>query len=628
MSRHVSKSWRRLAGVTSLLLALAPLTTGPVQASQSGDDHKVTLCHRTNSENKPYVEITVDKAAVFKAGHDTHDEGPVWQPGFKAEGKRWGDIIPPFDYFESPQDERDNQPSHYPGLNWAEGQQLLENGCVPMPPPPQQEEQPFGELAGECVPGETPAFHVAGSFNDAGNSPVAWRLRLSNGDAIDLTESPFDVLVTAPVGTTVTLQFSTGQDWVDADGPVTVAECPPPPQVPIAGGFTVVCDADGAVVTVGELSGPAGVTWVLRVNGVEQPVVSGQVVQVPGEAALVLLSVRSNGTKTARQSATAPEACPAAPEIGSVTKTASPANGSTVAPGSTIAYTVTVRNTGPETLTDKLVVDTLPSFVTVHGTPSDGGVVSVDGRTITWTVTLAPGASKTFTYTGLVVANAPPGTLLVNEVTFLDQRSSTTHTVGARDLRVAKTVTPAGPASVGDILTYTLTVEALGSLPQTSVTVTDDIPAGTSYVLRSAICVGPGDCTVTVADGTVTWALAAMAAGTTRSVQFQVVIDAGTTGDVVNVGTVGSTEVAPRPSNEVTTPVTEVLGVKTGSPPGGVGTGPQSGPATEVARTTTGGGVLAATGADFSGRALLGMAALLLVAGLALLRLAASRSRT
>lgn len=121
---------RLTRGLAALLLTMGTLTVGALaaSASQGGDDHQVTLCHRTNSETNPYVEITVDKASVFKQGHDTHNEGGVHQPGDKANGVRWGDIIPPFDYFGSPKDE---QTSHYAGLNFtAEGQAVLANGCV------------------------------------------------------------------------------------------------------------------------------------------------------------------------------------------------------------------------------------------------------------------------------------------------------------------------------------------------------------------------------------------------------------------------------------------------------------------------------------------------------------------
>ena len=97
----------RAAAALTLAVAAMPLAAGTATASQGGgDEHKVTLCHRTNSENNPYVVITVDKASVFKKGHDSHDEGGVYQSGDKARGVRWGDIIPPFSYYASPQDEQ------------------------------------------------------------------------------------------------------------------------------------------------------------------------------------------------------------------------------------------------------------------------------------------------------------------------------------------------------------------------------------------------------------------------------------------------------------------------------------------------------------------------------------------
>lgn len=446
--------WLRVAGAAMLMVALVPLTGGQAVASQSGaDDHKVTLCHRTNAEKNPYVVITVDKAGVFKTGHDGHDEGGVYQPGDKANGVRWGDIIPPFSYYASPQDERAGNLSQYAGLNWTtEGQAVYNNGCQPAtPPPPVEQGEPSGQLVGECVESEGSQFHAKGSFDNDGVEDVTWRLVVDGSDPVAVSQSPFDLEIAAAVGTKLTLEYSTdqGKAWQLADGPITVTKCPPDEPTTPAGSYTVACDADGAVVTIGTLSTDEGVSWVLRVNGSDQPVRSDQKVQVPGSASLALISVKGRNERT-RQSGTAPAACP---EQGTVVKTSSPASGSLVAPGSSIAYTVTVKNTGTETLTDKKVVDTLPGFVSVSGTPSDSGVVSPNGRTITWTVTLASGASKTLTYTGLVSANAPADTSLVNEVTFLGQRSTTAHTVG-RSAEV-------GSTQSNEVVTEVVAVEAV-----------------------------------------------------------------------------------------------------------------------------------------------------------------------
>jgi hypothetical protein len=72
------------------------------------------------------------------------------------------------------------------------------------------------------------------------------------------------------------------------------------------------------------------------------------------------------------------------------------------------------------------------------------------------------------------------------------------------------------------------------------------------------------------ADGLITWELGDMAAGTSRQVTFKVTIDrpaalpdgAIPAVDVLNAGAVESARTPYTPSNEVVTPVTEVLGVK------------------------------------------------------------------
>ena len=122
-----------------------------------------------------------------------------------------------------------------------------------------------------------------------------------------------------------------------------------------------------------------------------------------------------------------------------------------------------------------------------------------------------------------------------------------------------------------------------GSLGQTNVVVTDYIPGHkpgrdsvpTTYVAGSAAC-DPGTCTATYDSSAkrVTWSLGDMAPGTSRTVTFQVTIDVANTisatesaAIVVNSAEVGSTETPTTPSNEVKTPVTDVLGVTHEKPP-------------------------------------------------------------
>ena len=135
----------------------------------------------------------------------------------------------------------------------------------------------------------------------------------------------------------------------------------------------------------------------------------------------------------------------------------------------------------------------------------------------------------------------------------------------------------------------------------------------TTYVAGSAACIGAGECTVSEpgADGLITWELGDMAAGTSRQVTFKVTInrppaqaDGGILAvDILNAGAVESARTPYTPSNEVITPVTEVLGVKIPNTPA----------------------VLPRTGAVVPLAQLAGIAVLLV--GLGLLLLSATRRR-
>ena len=95
----------------------------PNSPGQSGE-HKITICHRTNSTTNPYVTITVDQdAADGDAGNDKGQGdhykehlGPVWNSSM-PNGGDWGDIIPPI-------------ADVHGGRNWdAAGQAIYNNGC-------------------------------------------------------------------------------------------------------------------------------------------------------------------------------------------------------------------------------------------------------------------------------------------------------------------------------------------------------------------------------------------------------------------------------------------------------------------------------------------------------------------
>jgi hypothetical protein len=103
-------------GMLFILFGIAP---SAANATQPNPEHKVTLCHATDSYSNPYVEINVDVASVLHNGHDGHN-GPIFFPAIPKHTK-WGDIIPPFDFGPG---------EVYGGKNWtSEGIAILNAGC-------------------------------------------------------------------------------------------------------------------------------------------------------------------------------------------------------------------------------------------------------------------------------------------------------------------------------------------------------------------------------------------------------------------------------------------------------------------------------------------------------------------
>ncbi len=107
------------------LLAVIALAAGAFAfagSSASAAATKVTICHRTNSDSNPYVEISPSANGVLNGHAEQHDDLFVWTPTLKATGQKWGDIIPAFDFGPGAQ---------YAGKNWtAAGQAIQANDCT------------------------------------------------------------------------------------------------------------------------------------------------------------------------------------------------------------------------------------------------------------------------------------------------------------------------------------------------------------------------------------------------------------------------------------------------------------------------------------------------------------------
>jgi hypothetical protein len=130
----------------ALLLAVAPLPWLGVGAAaaapgvQLSEGSKITICHRTNAVNNPYVVITVDTSAADgdlgndngQGDHYAEHLGPVFDPTADYQppfsGDEWGDIIPPI-------------AGVHDGRNWSSaGQAIYNNDCAPLTPSPKPSE--------------------------------------------------------------------------------------------------------------------------------------------------------------------------------------------------------------------------------------------------------------------------------------------------------------------------------------------------------------------------------------------------------------------------------------------------------------------------------------------------------
>jgi len=154
----------RLAGgaaLAVLVVGAALAAPSAALATKPAPEHKVTICHRTNSNTNPYVLITVDIASSghLKGGHDTQHEGPVWDPTLKAKHLEWGDIIPPYAY----------QEFSYPGQNMADGGAILEAGCKVQAPSESPSDTPSETPSEE----PTPSGDVEGSTGRPDPTPPA-----------------------------------------------------------------------------------------------------------------------------------------------------------------------------------------------------------------------------------------------------------------------------------------------------------------------------------------------------------------------------------------------------------------------------------------------------------------------
>lgn len=179
--------------------------------------------------------------------------------------------------------------------------------------------------------------------------------------------------------------------------------------------------------------------------------------------------------------------CQTAHEMGDyeVVKTSDPESGESVEPGDVVTYTVSVSHIGKAPIEASFEDDlsaVLDDAVYNDDADASAGETSYEEPTLTWTGDLEQGDEVTVTYS--VTVNAEGDRHLVNVVTTpgvclpaegQDEACTTEHFNGAYVFSKTSDPEPGSEVQEGDVVTYTVTVEHVGTSPVEDARVVDDL---------------------------------------------------------------------------------------------------------------------------------------------------------
>jgi uncharacterized repeat protein (TIGR01451 family) len=196
-------------------------------------------------------------------------------------------------------------------------------------------------------------------------------------------------------------------------------------------------------------------------------------------------------------------------------------------------YSITVSNVGDGTAYSATLTDTLPAGLTYVSSSPEATVVD---STVTWSLgSIAPNTPSTVTLTvqgteggvheNVVVASAEGVGVVAEEA-----RASTTILVP----EISIETTGRSAMFVGNQATYTLTATNSGDAALTGVTITEDVPAGMSYVSSDPAGTVSEDMTQVV------WDVGSLEVDVSASVT--VTLQADLEGTITNSATAGSAE--------------------------------------------------------------------------------------
>ena len=228
------------------------------------------------------------------------------------------------------------------------------------------------------------------------------------------------------------------------------------------------------------------------------------------------------------------------------------ANVSTATPGATVSYTVTVTNSGQVAYTGAGFTDALSGVLddatyNLDATTTAGSV-SFTSPNLTWTGSLAVGATATITFS--VTVNNPDTGNKILASTITSTSAGNNCASGSTDARCASSVTvlipgltialTANTASTtpGSTVGYTVTVTNSGQTAYTGATFTDSLAGVVEdavYNANAAATTG----TVAYASPNLTWT-GNLAVGATATITFTVTVNNPDTGDKVLASTITS----------------------------------------------------------------------------------------
>ena len=210
--------------------------------------------------------------------------------------------------------------------------------------------------------------------------------------------------------------------------------------------------------------------------------------------------------------------------------------------GDTLTYTISVKNNGDK-VAKAIIYDNVPEGTVLLNKDNNE---DENTKKLTWRVTVEPGETENVEFT--VRVKAEKGTIknsaIVNGKTTEETETGIINITGKKEVNTSE-------AKVGDTLTYTITLTNSGNATGT-VTVTDEIPAGTTLVEKSITNNG------VESNGTITWTDVEVKAGDTVEVSFKVTINSDTKTSVTNKAVIDGN----KPTEEVETKVANITGAK------------------------------------------------------------------